>query len=356
MKLFYKNNRLNQLILLVIANLFLVSCGTYQSAYNDDGIYSDESPQKEEKKIIVLNEKQYDDYEQNYFTKKLESLQNIEGDDIFTDVDSYYYEDEFSDDNTNNENLNYNASQPWGYEDNNVVVSVNLMNNPFWGGGFNNWGWGFNNPWAFNNVGWGLNNWGWRGRRGFGRNWGFDTWGWSYNNWGFVNPYAGIGVWNNGYLHPFLPNFGITGFRNNRYANGNFEYGRRRYSVNADNLRRNRNVNSRNTVTNSRRSSSADRRYSNTISRNNNTTTAPTRRGTTTRRNTSPVRRSTTSSRTGSSSRNNNASSRRSSSSRNSNASSSSSRSSGSSSSSKSSSRSSSSRSSGRSSSSKRGN
>ena len=40
MKLLYKNLKLLQLILFVTANLLLVSCGTYQSVYNDDGIYN----------------------------------------------------------------------------------------------------------------------------------------------------------------------------------------------------------------------------------------------------------------------------------------------------------------------------
>jgi hypothetical protein len=46
MKLLYKNLNINQLILFISANLLLVSCGTYQSAYNDDGIYADVSPKK----------------------------------------------------------------------------------------------------------------------------------------------------------------------------------------------------------------------------------------------------------------------------------------------------------------------
>ena len=54
MKPLYKNLNINQLILFISANLLLVSCGTYQSAYNEDGIYGDVSPKKEEQKVWSL--------------------------------------------------------------------------------------------------------------------------------------------------------------------------------------------------------------------------------------------------------------------------------------------------------------
>ncbi len=57
MKLQYKNIKLNQLILFVAANLFLVSCGTYQSVYNDDGIYGDDTSTKERKVVVVEDRK-----------------------------------------------------------------------------------------------------------------------------------------------------------------------------------------------------------------------------------------------------------------------------------------------------------
>jgi len=74
MKLLYKNLKLLQLILFVTANLLLVSCGTYQSVYNDDGIYNDENTTNKDKKVIVVDEEQYNDYEENYFTKKIRSI------------------------------------------------------------------------------------------------------------------------------------------------------------------------------------------------------------------------------------------------------------------------------------------
>jgi len=60
MKLHYKNMNINSMILFVMANLLLVSCGTYQSVYNNDGIYGDELPlKKEDKKVIVVNEQDF---------------------------------------------------------------------------------------------------------------------------------------------------------------------------------------------------------------------------------------------------------------------------------------------------------
>lgn len=297
MKLHYKSVKLTQLVLFITANLFLVSCGTYQSVYNDDGIYGDTTPKNEEKKIIVVNEKEYQDYEENYFSKKLVDLQNIDNNEIFTDVDDYYYDDGLNNGEFSDENSSYNGAQPWGYEDNNVVVNVNLMNNPFWGGGFNNWGFNVFAVGGWNNWGWGYNN-PWRWRRGFGRPWGFSTWGRTYANWGFIDPYAGIGVWNGGYLHPFLPNFGITGFRNNRYNNINrgVRYGRR--NVVANNTRRNNTYTRNRNNTNRRVTTTTGRRNTNTVKRNTTTNrrriaTPTNRRGTTiNRRGSSSSRRS----------------------------------------------------------------
>jgi len=42
MKLRYKNINLTQLFFLLIANLVLVSCGTYQNTSYNDGIYDDD--------------------------------------------------------------------------------------------------------------------------------------------------------------------------------------------------------------------------------------------------------------------------------------------------------------------------
>ena len=210
MKLHYKNLKLHQLILIVTANLLLVSCGTYQSVYNDDGIYGDVTPANNEQKVIVMNEQEYDDYEEDYFTKKLNALQNIEDNEIFVDVDSYNSTTDYVDDELIDETLNYDASQPWGYENNDVVVNINLINDPYWGGEFNNWGynyWGYNNNWRFYNN--------------------YNYWGFNY---GYGNPYWG----GNPYWHPYHNNWGWNrGFYGSRwyntrsYNNRSYTYGRR---------------------------------------------------------------------------------------------------------------------------------
>ena len=58
----YKKLNLSKLILFITANLLLVSCGAYQNVSNDDGIYDDETKTEENKKVIVVNEKEYIEY------------------------------------------------------------------------------------------------------------------------------------------------------------------------------------------------------------------------------------------------------------------------------------------------------
>ncbi|MGB6267631.1 MAG: hypothetical protein WBF67_01360, partial [Olleya sp.] len=256
MKLNTKNLKLSQLLLFVTANLLLVSCGTYKSVYNDDGIYGDKSNENEEKKVIVVSDKEYRDYDNNYFTKELERLNTLENNEIFTDVETYNSDDEYFEDDII-DTLNYNSRQPWGFEDNNVVVNVNLINDPFWGGGFNNWGWGFNNGWGLNN-GWGFNtDW------GFYSGWGNPFWGnrfWGYNP--YWHPYHNNWAWNGGFYNPYWRN---NNFWNNNY-NRNNSYGRR-VTSNA-NGRRNNSANSR--LSSNNRYNSNTGRSSNSITRNSN--------------------------------------------------------------------------------------
>jgi len=301
MKLLYKKLNINQLILFISANLLLVSCGTYQSAYNNDGIYADVSTKKEEQKIVVINEREFNDYEENYFTKKLEVLESIDDNEVFIDVDSYNSNDNYVDDQIIDEALNYDASQPWGYEDNNVIVHINLNNDPFMFG--NNWNMGFNNGWGFNN--WGI--------------WGNPYWGnrfWGNNP--YWQPFYNGLAWNGGFNTPYW---------NNRYWNNNrsrnYRYGRRTANNNNNRYsRRNSSVTARNRTTTSRRNSTntRPRRSSSTTARNSSTvrrSSNPVRKSRTTSRSNSPRRSSTSTRRSGNSSnsRNNNSSTRRSSSS-----------------------------------------
>ena len=103
MKLKNTKLKLNQLLLLLAANLVLVSCGTYQSAYSSDGIYGDETPTRENRRVIVADDADYEEYEENYFLNKLnDSGYNYNNNDVFTDVNDYnsvdedYVNDEFN--------------------------------------------------------------------------------------------------------------------------------------------------------------------------------------------------------------------------------------------------------------------
>jgi hypothetical protein len=320
MKLYIKKRKINQFVLFAVCTLIFTACGSYQNVSSNDGIYGEETEnfRKENKQVIVIDEKEREVYEKDYFTKSLDNLQRIENEEIFTDVDNYSSNEGFDE----NYNEDFNSNQPWGYEDNNVFVDININRDPFWGG-FNHWGWGFNNPWAFNNFGWGFNNpWAFNN---WGRRWGFrnrgfgSVWDWSYNSWGFINPYTQ--AWGGRGLHPFLPNFGITGFRYDRARygrriannstlrrsayniNGNRRYSTSRRNSNVSSNNRNirgtgYNINGNRRYSTTRRNSNAQPNSSNTsIRRNGNSSTrrsSSIRRGSTSNSRNSSTRRGTT--------------------------------------------------------------
>ena len=192
MKLRYKNINLTQLFFLLIANLVLVSCGTYQNTSYNDGIYDDdEVTVTKNKKVLIVDEKEYDEYEENYFLKKLDSLNNIGNNDVFTNVDDYNTVDTIYIDEENiDENVSYNPNQPWGQGENNqAVVNVNLINSPYWirDYGYANYGYGFYDTWGYRN---------WR-NRGF--------YGWNQNP--FWHPYQNYYAWNVGFYNPYYSQF-----------------------------------------------------------------------------------------------------------------------------------------------------
>ena len=257
------------LLTLFAMSLLLSSCGTYQSVYNQDGIYDDEIKEQVVEIAVIQDNNNQPYYQQNSFTNKLEELENIGENEVFVDVDSYSSDNsDYVDDETIDNTLNYNANASWGYDNSSApIVTINVMNNPYWNG-FNNWG--YNDPWLYNN--WGYRNWGMWG----GNYWGMNSYWHPYNNgfgWntGFVNPYSYNRPWGNNY--------------NNQ--NRNVSYSRRDYKNNTNS--RNTNDNSRFTSSLSRRSNtynssstvrrsagsdtSSNRRSSNSIirtSRNNN--------------------------------------------------------------------------------------
>ncbi len=199
--------------LLVITSI--VSCGTTQRASgNDDGIYADdlEMPQR---KIIAIDKKEYDGYDENYFTKELERLDNLNNIDIITDIENYKSEDydfEGTLDNNNREletQISTNK-EPWGYNSSSdVVVNVNTF------GGYSRFGWGiydpfwdpyWERPWSF----------------GWGNRWG------RYNSYWYPYPfshyrnsafYAGTGGFYNPYycLSYYNYRYGYRNYRPYRY-------------------------------------------------------------------------------------------------------------------------------------------
>lgn len=138
MKVFYLTKiKTTSLLLSIFALVSLSSCGSYQSAYNDDdGIYNSSS--KNESSEI---KETVDNNEQEYFTKSYEEYMNIQDGDLITNVDDYYYDDQLEGAN-NDESSNYSGATPWGYSDN-TSVTINVGNgfgHPF----YNNY-YGFNN-------------------------------------------------------------------------------------------------------------------------------------------------------------------------------------------------------------------
>lgn len=235
MKPHYTKTKLPLYFLSLLVVTTLVSCSTTQSvAGSDDGIYADESESPKRRIIVQDTNKDYKDYNENYFSKELERLEVLNGTDILTDIENYQSEDyEFEDEEIDEEpdvQINYNSENaPWGYDtDTDIVINVNTIPN-------NRLGWNFNTYWGdpFWDGPLGWNGWGWR--------WGYNPWwgpyhgvAWGWNNWG----------WNNGF---YCPPYGL-GFRNglsrNRWGYYNNRYNRR-YINSRNGLAYNRNANRR---------------------------------------------------------------------------------------------------------------
>lgn len=92
----FSNRFAKNIGLLSLVSVFLISCGSYQSVYNDDGIYDDDTYVKKETKpkvVVIDNTRDLQNYEDNYFSRRLSELESIENDEIFTDVDNYTSKD-----------------------------------------------------------------------------------------------------------------------------------------------------------------------------------------------------------------------------------------------------------------------
>ena len=210
MKLPY--SKITYYILSLFMVITFVSCGTMQTfSDSNDGIYDDlEQTEKSQRKIIVVNEQEYNDYEENYFTKEIERLDLLNGTNIFTDIENYssedtnFNEDEEIIDEAENR-INYNTNQPWGYNDNNSDVVININASPR--SGF------YNDLYWFNTYGY--RPW-WRSR--------------NFNNW---YPYDDYYYYNSGFHNPYFPYYGISYYNNYRpYRYYNNRYYRPRRGAN----------------------------------------------------------------------------------------------------------------------------
>lgn len=275
MKLHYKNSNLFNISTLFLLNLVLISCGSYQNVDNNDGIYSDTRSNQEQKPIVIVEKEQAENYEHNYFTKELERLNSLNDSDIFLDADSYY-----SGDNLNDEEY-YEENSPWGYEENDVVVNINLVNDPFWGG-FNT-GWGWYNPW-------GVNYWnyrGWYNPYWGNRVWVYNPyWGPYYNSWGWGPRWRGNPYWNNwGWNNMYYNNRVRYGRRANSSVTGRRSYYNPRYNVASSR----RNTTSR--YSNNRYSSTSNRRATSSRNSSSNRRTSPNTRSNSRTKSSSSMRR-----------------------------------------------------------------
>ncbi|MFY0629774.1 MAG: hypothetical protein JXR05_05290 [Flavobacteriaceae bacterium] len=268
MKLNYSKRSFSTYLLSVFVLVLTSSCTIYQNVPNDDGIYSDSdasfSSGEKKTRVIEENSDEHREYEKNYFTKELESLEGIDDSDVLTDIDNY----SSVNDSISEVTVNY-TPQSWGYgDDDDIVVNINLNNGYRWGGGFWNYcdpyfGYGFYNPWF--------------GQRNY--------WGWFYNRHRFRPYFYGGygGYWVTGGAAAYEYYAFRVGNRYRYYRNGH--YGRRgAYSSRVA-------ANTNSVYSRSRRASSTNSRVSSVYRRGNQTargrsssTTRPTSRTTPTSR------------------------------------------------------------------------
>ena len=257
-------------VLLSLMTLIFISCGTYQSVYNnDDGIYDDD----DRTVVIVKTEKKHKEINENYFTRELDRVDKINDGDVFTDVDEYttfsdyeLIENETDTINTINPNarITYTDNEPWGHSDNDVVITIDL--------GYNNWDYwdqyyGYGSYWGYH----------WRFRHGFYGDYVYAPYYYGYHHFYYYPPY---------YYH----------HSNNRYYNynnnRNYTYGKRSYTSGTS--RRYTSVNSRIKTSTNRRPTNTSRKIYNTDRKYTTRRVSPTttRSSSSTKRNSNTTRSS----------------------------------------------------------------
>lgn len=273
MKPHYLKTKLPFFILSLTMITTLVSCGTAQTVTsNDDGIYSNETEQPQ-RRVVEVDSREYKKYNENYFTKEVQRLDEINGTDIITDIEDYNsYTDEDIEEVIIEEEAprtRITLNEPWGYgSDADVVINVNTFPRR-WGGFYGN----YYDPWdPF-----------WNRRYAFGLSW--NRW----NRWG----------WNNPFWHPYHINSGFFVGAGVRWGNpfycppgfvNSYRYGPYRSTYRGANPYRGRYVaaNNRRANTTNRRSTTTSRR--NLTLRNERNPRSTTRRGNTTRPSTRTIR------------------------------------------------------------------
>ena len=202
MKIQYTKLNFSKLLMLFAVNAVLISCGTYQHATIEDGIYANENDTKRKKKVVVVNERAYSDYNADYFAEELDLVDEINSEDIFLEEDEYNTIDSVNVSTEAEKTLAYTPNQSWGNEENNdVIININFRQDPYWMGDV----WGFNpyrfNYWSFNRRR--FNYWGWGNNYFYGNGWNnyygwshFDPFGWNNNiyGWNIYNRYRGTNV------------------------------------------------------------------------------------------------------------------------------------------------------------------
>ncbi len=172
----------------------LVSCGSYQYAGYDDGIYgaSERNVEYYTESSNEVPSSQNSNYYQNYFKEKSQELDYLSQDDvIFTDIDSYESNYEAENDTLVDAQVSYAG---WGQ--NTTEVSINVYNSGYL---FNNWwyrpyysyGYGFYNHWYNPYRFYGYSN--WYNPYGY---YGFYNW---YNPYYYGSYYSNYGNYNNNY-------------------------------------------------------------------------------------------------------------------------------------------------------------
>ena len=191
----FNNNQKSKMHLIGALGLLfsLVSCGSYQYAGYDDGIYgtSERNVEYYTESSNEVPSSQNSNYYQNYFKEKSQELDYLSQDDvIFTDIDSYE-----SDYEVGNDTLVDTQAFYAGWGQNSTEVSINVYNSGYL---FNNWwyrpfyysyGYGFYNHWYNPYRFYGYSNWyNPYGYYGF-YNWHYPYYGSYYSNYGYYGNY-----------------------------------------------------------------------------------------------------------------------------------------------------------------------